>query len=179
MSKSTESLADKLKRLSNYDVALCYQCGKCSAGCPMSAEMPLKTHQIMRLSQKGDIQRLSEDPSIWLCLTCEICTTRCPQKAGPSKIIDALRELALIDNPSAAPKRLGAFHKAFLNQIKSNGRLYEVGLVVEYKLRSGALMDDVFEAPGMLAKGKLSLTPTKIKGIEEIKRIFEKCEEHK
>ena len=73
------------------------------------------------------------------------------------------------------PRTVGAFHKAFLAQIRSNGRLHEMGLVVEYKLRTGALMKDVTNAPGMFARGKLNLRADRIDGVDEIKRIFEQC----
>ena len=73
------------------------------------------------------------------------------------------------------PRAIGAFHKSFLEQIRANGRLHEVGLVVGYKLRSGALMNDVTNAPGLLSRGKLGILPDRIKGVAEVKRIFDKC----
>ncbi len=54
------------------------------------------------------------------------------------------------------PRTISAFHKAFLDQIRTNGRLHEVGLVMEYKLRSGDLMKDVTNAPALFTRGKLS-----------------------
>jgi hypothetical protein len=74
------------------------------------------------------------------------------------------------------PRNIKAFHRAFLDQIRSNGRLHEVGLVMEYKLRSGDLIKDVANAPSLLTRGKLSLRADRIKGVAEVRRIFEKCE---
>jgi hypothetical protein len=76
---------------------------------------------------------------------------------------------------AAMPRSINAFHKSFLEQIRANGRLHEVGLVVSYKLRSGALMNDVANTPGLLSRGKMGLLPDKIKGTAEVKRIFAKC----
>ena len=44
-----------------------------------------------------------------------------------------------------------------------------------YKLRSGALMNDVTNTPGLFSRGKLGIMPDKIKGVAEVKRIFDKC----
>ncbi|MDR3604234.1 MAG: 4Fe-4S dicluster domain-containing protein, partial [Syntrophaceae bacterium] len=35
----------------------CYQCGKCSAGCPVAPEMDLLPHQLVRLAVLGDVDR--------------------------------------------------------------------------------------------------------------------------
>ena len=153
----------------------CYQCGKCSAGCPMGTEMTLKPHDVMRLVASGRTSRVAADESIWLCLTCETCSARCPNDCDPAGVIDTVRQLSLEAGLSDAPRRIAAFHRAFLTQIESNGRLHEMGLVMEYKLRTGDLMKDVTNAPGMVSRGKLSLRPDRIRGVDEMKRIFAKC----
>jgi heterodisulfide reductase subunit C len=170
------SLAAQLKKATGLNVAACYQCGKCSAGCPMADEMPLRPHQMLRLAQLDQREKLLADESLWLCLTCETCTARCPNEVDPARLIDGMREMVFQKDPSQAPLRIRAFHKAFLNQIKSHGRVFEFGLVFEYKLRSGALFDDVLNAPGMYLRGKLSLMPTNIEGKDEVRKIFEACE---
>jgi heterodisulfide reductase subunit C len=141
----------------------------------MAAEMELKTHEIIRLLQLDCRERLLTTESIWLCLTCETCTTRCPNEFDPAIVIDALREIALKERRDCVPRRIAAFHSAFLDQIRAHGRVFEFGLVASYKLRSGALFADVAAVPGMLARGKLALTPKRIEGIKEVRRIFRKC----
>ena len=154
----------------------CYQCGKCSAGCPMGSEMPLPPHGIMRMVMTDRRERVFGDDSIWLCLTCETCSARCPNACDPARVIDALRELAVAEGAEHAPRAIRAFHQAFLDQIKMGGRLYEAGLVMDYKLRSGALLQDVAAAPGMLRRGKLPLAPPRIKGSADVRRIIAACE---
>lgn len=160
------------------DVAKCYQCAKCSAGCPMAEELPLRPHQMMRLVQLDERERLFASDAMWLCLTCETCTTRCPNGCDPARVIDALRELVLTHDPDHAPRPIRAFHHAFLKQIRKHGRVFEFGLVASYKLRSGALFADVGAAPGMFARGKLALTPRTIKGVADVRRIFDACAPH-
>ena len=170
------SVLDEVRRISGLDPACCYQCGKCSAGCPMAEEMDLRTHQLVRLVQLDRRERLLRSESIWLCLGCETCTTRCPNGFDPAAVIDALREVVLHAEPGAVPKRIGAFHSAFLDQIRSHGRLFEFVLVMGFKLRSGALFDDVTTAPALLRRGKLKFVPQRIEGIDEVRRIFDACQ---
>jgi heterodisulfide reductase subunit C2 len=172
---SGDSISKQIQDATGLDPAKCYQCGKCTAGCPMASEMNIKTHEIIRLLQLDVRERLLASESIWMCLTCETCTTRCPNEFDPAAAIDALREIAIKESRHKVPRRIAAFHTAFLDQIRTHGRLFEFGLVASYKLRSGALFADVDSVPGMLARGKLSLSPKRIQGIQEIRKIFDKC----
>ena len=171
---ATESLARTIRRVTGLNPACCYQCGKCSAGCPM-AEESLRPHDVMRMVNQGEVDRLLEGPAIWLCLTCETCTSRCPNGCDPARVMDALRELAIQRDPTTAPKPIRAFHRAFLNQIKASGRIHEFGLVAAFKMTGGPLFQDVASAPGMVARGKLPLVPHRIAGVADVRRIFERC----
>jgi heterodisulfide reductase subunit C2 len=171
-----KTLADEVRERTGANPARCYQCGKCSAGCPMAEECKLRPHDVMRLVNQNRKDKLMENESIWLCLTCETCAARCPNNCDPARVVDTLREMALVEGSSAAPKAISAFHDAFLGQIKSGGRLFEFGLIADYKLKSGKLFNDVLSAPGMLTRGKLSFLPHKIKGVDDVRRIFEACE---
>ena len=177
--KSAPSLAQEIEALTGIDPARCYQCGKCTAGCPMAEEMTLGPQQMIRLMQLDRRARLLGDESMWLCLTCETCTTRCPNEVDPARLIDGAREIALRNDRTAAPRRIRAFHQAFLDQIRRHGRIFELELVSFYKLRSGALFDDVTAAPGMFARGKLALVPRTIADVESVRRIFDACAEEK
>jgi heterodisulfide reductase subunit C2 len=165
------SIAREIRRLTGTNPAACYQCGKCSAGCPMAAETDLRPHDVMRLVAADREERLASAEALWLCLTCEACTSRCPNGCDPARVIDALRER----HGESAPRRIAAFHRSFLDQIRLWGRSYEVGLVMAYKLRTGAFLQDAAAAPGMLAKGKLPLVPHAIAGAAEVRAIFARC----
>ncbi len=161
----------------------CYQCGKCTAGCPLAAEMDYAPSQIMRMLQLG-LPELEQEVlgalSIWLCLTCETCAARCPKEVDVAGIMEFLRQEALrrgTVNPKA--KDILAFHEAFLDSIRKNGRLHEVGLISGYKLKTFHLFQDVLVAPKLLARGKLHALPHKIEGQDAVARIFDRCQEPK
>jgi heterodisulfide reductase subunit C2 len=169
------TLAETLHHLTGLVAARCYQCGKCSAGCPMAAETTLRPHDVMRLVNLDRADRLMADPSIWLCLTCETCTTRCPNGCDPARVMDALRKLGMESAPELIPRPVKAFHAAFLEQIQASGRMFELGLVLRYKLKTGALMQDAASTPALLARGKLKVMPPRIDGVADVRRIFAAC----
>jgi heterodisulfide reductase subunit C len=170
------SLRAEIRERTGIDVAKCYQCGKCSAGCPMADETTWRPHDIMRLVQRNKREQALASDGLWMCLTCETCTARCPNSVDPARVIDALREIALLENPDVAPRAIRAFHQSFLDQIKLNGRMFEVGLVMEYKARSGKLLQDVLTAPGLMTRGKFHVKPNRIKNVDEVRRIFKNVE---
>lgn len=171
---ASKSFLTEIRNESGINAARCYQCGKCSAGCPMAVESELRPHDILRMIQSDMRKEVLENESIWLCLTCETCTARCPNDCDPARVIDSLRELS-IGEGIRPPRHIAAFHKSFLQEIRRFGRIFEFEMIAAYKMRSGALFSDVFAAPGMFGRGKLALTPTKISGVNEIRRIFDAC----
>jgi len=143
----------------------------------MATEMSLLPHEMLRLVQLDRRERLFGDGSMWLCLTCETCTARCPNQVDTARVIDALREIALREDAPGISSRLRTFHQTFLDQVRSYGRVFELGLMLSYKLRTGALFDDMSLGPAAMARGKLKLLPTRIRGADEVARIFAACEE--
>ena len=176
--KATASLADGILESTGVPVYKCYQCGKCSAGCPLAADMDYPPSLIMRMLQTGSPEldeKVLRSYTIWVCLTCEMCYARCPMEIDIPVMMDHLRHESLrlgMTNPKA--KDIIRFHRSFLDSIKYTGRLYEVGLVVDYKARSMHLLQDVNLAPKMYFKGKLNLIPETIKGLPLMRRIFQR-----
>ena len=145
------SLPAEIRHRTGINVATCYQCGKCSAGCPMAAECDLRPHNVMRLAMTGRRADLMADESIWLCLTCETCSARCPNGCDPARVIDAVREIAAESGVSPQQRNIRAFHKSFLEQVRLSGRLFEAGFMVTYKMRSGTLFQDAGDEAGVIA----------------------------
>ena len=88
----------KVMEISGQDLLSCYQCGKCSAGCPMSFAMDLLPNQIIRLAQLGMEEEIYKSKTIWLCASCITCGVRCPRGVDLSRVIEALRLLTLRKN---------------------------------------------------------------------------------
>jgi heterodisulfide reductase subunit C len=172
----TNYLRDVVFKATGQHVSRCYQCGKCSAGCPLITEMDYSPHQVLRLLQFGlaDWDKLAlSSKAIWLCLTCETCHTRCPQEVDLPRIMDFLRQESRRQNMvNRAARKIVAFHRTFLDSVKYTGRLFEIGLIAGYKIRSFNLFQDITLAPAMFWKGKLKLFPHRIKNRPLLSRIF-------
>jgi heterodisulfide reductase subunit C2 len=171
-------LSGEVQEATGISTLECYQCGKCSAGCPLSSEMDYPPSYLMRLLQTGDPdleEKVLRSFTIWVCLTCEICYVRCPMSIDIPKIMDFLRAKSLKEkkaNPKA--RDIIAFHKAFLKSIEKTGRLFELGVVGQYKAATLNITQDMALAPKAFAKGKLHLFPELIKDRKNISSIFSK-----
>jgi len=174
-----KTLADKILERTGVDVRECYQCGKCTAGCPMVQFMDLTPSQVMRLAQIGDedaVDTLLASQTLWSCVGCLTCTQRCPKELDPAAVMDALREMAFEEGRvPAEQQKVLRFHQAFLNTVRYAGRMSEVPLTALYKTLSRDFFSDVTLAPAMLLRGKLPLIPKVISGRGEVGTIFRKC----
>lgn len=169
-SESDPGLRAEIERLSGQKLAACYQCGNCTAGCPVNPFYDLPAHRIIRLAQEGRAEVLSCS-SIWLCAGCNTCTTRCPNNIDVARVLDVLRQLAA-RNGVVAEGRIRRFSQAFLDAVRRGGRIFEPEVLVRYSLATGRLLTDVDLVPPMLAAGKLSLVPHGMVGRAEVARIF-------
>jgi len=88
----------KVAEISGQDLKPCYQCGKCSAGCPMSFAMDLLPNQIIRLVQLGLEEDIANSKTIWFCASCLTCTARCPKGVDICRVMEALRVITLRKN---------------------------------------------------------------------------------
>jgi heterodisulfide reductase subunit C len=169
-------LAEEIREHTGVIASHCYQCGKCSAGCPLSEEMEYPPSYVMRMLQTGDPvleDKILRSFTIWVCLTCEMCYSRCPMSIDIPKMMDFLREKSLKEGKTnKRARQIIAFHKSFLNSIRTTGRLYEIGLLVDYKVRTLKLMQDMVLAPKMFVRGKLHILPELIKGRAGVSSIF-------
>ena len=87
-----QSLAEK------YGLLACIQCGKCSAGCPVSLKGPLNIRKIVgKVAVDSDLGPIYQQPELWDCTTCSVCTLRCPRGLEPHQLIVSLRS-ALVDS---------------------------------------------------------------------------------
>ena len=155
----------------------CYQCGNCTAGCPYTFVYDIPVHQIMRLLQAGQKKTLLSCRSIWLCATCQSCTTRCPNQIEVAQVMDTLRHISRREGYADGEFAVRAFTDSFLESVEKNGRAFEMGLMLRYALKTGRFWTGADLAPKLAPKGKLSMKPHTVKNPEAIARIFKRFRE--
>ena len=175
-----EPVIPELESLSRTRLAECYQCGKCTAGCPTAGQMDIPPTRMIRLLQLGDSETALHASSIWQCVSCQTCTTRCPKSVDCAAVMDALRQLAFErGTASPAERRTVLFQQAFLDNIRRHGRLNEIELIAAFKgavfLRDRSLpflFRDARLAPQLQKRRKLHLVGESVKDRGVVARIF-------
>lgn len=88
-------LARRVEEVSGQNLFACYQCGNCTAGCPVSFAMDLGPHQVIRYTLLGLESEVLESNTFWICASCLQCTSRCPKGLDIARIMEALRVILL------------------------------------------------------------------------------------
>ena len=155
------------------DLFACYQCGKCSNGCPVTFAMDYLPHQLIRMLQLGLTEEVLQSKTIWVCASCETCYTRCPNEIEVSKLMDDLKQEVLTRGMKPSQETVARFHEVFLNNIKKFGRINETALMGLYQMKSSwsdlkkstidfaGLFKNMGLGLNMLKRGRLSLFPRK------------------
>jgi len=75
------------------DAPLCYQCGSCTATCPLAEGGKLNVRKLVRLGGFVDGPKGSgpELPGLWSCTTCAQCNVGCPRGVDVVEVIRYLR----------------------------------------------------------------------------------------
>ena len=144
------SFLSEIIAASGVNLQACYQCQKCSAGCPVVDAMDLLPNQVLRHIQYGHRERVLGSKTIWICASCYTCSVRCPNDIDIAKIMDTLRHLAIRSGSKPGEKDIPLFHSLFLEEIKSKGRIHELSLILQIQIedkrfpqRCGAGVEDV------------------------------------
>ena len=160
MSISAE-LAQRIQDELGENVYLCYQCVKCTSGCPVGQFFDWQPNQIMRALQLGQEDIALEAQTPWLCAACQTCSTRCPQGIDIAAIMEFLTREALERGIEPPVPEVARFNKAFMREVRLWGRAYEPGMMVEMMVQDpGSAFDDLPLYVKMLQKRKVGFLPS-------------------
>ncbi|MFC1737541.1 4Fe-4S dicluster domain-containing protein [Planctomycetota bacterium] len=177
--KTAEGIIRKVQQLSGVDLSVCFQCKKCTSGCPVAKLSNSPPSEIIRRLHLDVGDEILESDIIWMCVSCETCSARCPMGIDIAAVMDALRALAL---EKKAPKQKGnvpLFNRAFLKTVQLFGRSYDIAMIAAYKIGTLKFLADTEKFPKMLKKRKIALLPPMGADRKTVRRIFKKTKKDK
>ena len=158
---------------------MCIQCGTCGGSCPSGSDMDHTPRGIFALIRADMRDEVLKSNTPWYCVSCYFCTVRCPQEVHITDVMYTLKNMAieagLFEDNTAAD-----LAKTFVGQVEQFGRSFEFGLATRHNLKHRPLQMAKMAAGlgfGMLSKGRMDLTPTRIQGLDQLGRILRRAKE--
>lgn len=174
------SFLEEVEARSGQKVQECYQCSKCSGGCPFSRIMEYAPNSILEMIVYGMKDQLLSSRAIQMCIQCGMCGAQCPAGFELYEVMNVLRAMAKEEGYATKEKKVPKMNEIFLGEVKNNGRMHEVNLIVKNMLSQGQLVKDAVTlmpiGPAMLLKGIMGVgdvLPHKIQGQAAVAKIFE------
>jgi heterodisulfide reductase subunit C len=163
------------------NLVMCIQCGTCGGSCPSGADMEHTPRALFAMIAANMREKVLKSNTPWYCVSCYYCTVRCPQEIHITDIMYTLKRISIREGnyrQSSASDAPG-FSQTFIDYVDNYGRSFELGLATRYHLAHHPL-DMMKMAPmglGMLRKGRMDLTPKKIKNLNQLKAILNKAKQ--
>ncbi len=157
---------------------MCIQCGTCGGSCPSAAAMDHTPRSLFAMLRAGMREEALKSNTFWVCVSCYHCVVRCPQNVQITDVMYALKSMAIeahLCQDSTAPD----FSQTFIGMVENYGRSFEMGLASIHYLKHFALRLPGMApmAIGMLSRKRMSLAPTRIKKLEQLKAILKRAKE--
>ncbi|MDD5039231.1 MAG: 4Fe-4S dicluster domain-containing protein [Dehalococcoidales bacterium] len=172
-------LRKEVEEVSGQNISTCFQCGKCTNGCPITFAMDISPHKLVHLIQYGQVEEVLHSDTIWVCASCQTCTTRCPNGIDIAHLMDRLRQLSQRQGIRASQYSVPIFHKAFLSSIRRHGRVHETEMALTYSIEDAGWFG-FLKLTGlgfaMFLKGKAKLRPSRIRALNNVRNLFKKAE---
>lgn len=93
--RSDPNLLQDLKKFGGVSIQACFNCGNCTAICPLSSDSESFPRKMIRYAQLGLRDKLLSSKELWMCYACGECTESCPRQAMPSDFMSAARRYAI------------------------------------------------------------------------------------
>lgn len=156
----------------------CMQCGSCGGSCPSGADMQHTPRTLFAMINADRRDEVLTTNTMWCCVSCYFCTTRCPQKIPITEVMYTLKRLAIRDG-MAKDTDAPALAKTFTDMVEKYGRSFELGLATRYYLlnKPFAMLKMVPMGLSMFTRGRMALMPSKIKRLDQLQAIIKKAQE--
>jgi len=156
----------------------CLQCGSCGGSCPSGPDMQHTTRTLFALINANKREEVLRSNTMWYCVSCYLCTTRCPQKIPITEIMYGLKRMAIAEG-MASESDAPALARTFTDMVERFGRSYEIGIATLYHglTRPLAAMKMGKMGLAMFTRGRMNILPTKIKNVAQLQAIIKRARE--
>jgi heterodisulfide reductase subunit C len=89
------NLLSEIKKVGAFDISACFNCGNCTAICPLSKAGEEFPRKMIRYATVGLEDKLLSSAELWSCDYCGKCTKTCPRDADPGAFMMAARRYAI------------------------------------------------------------------------------------
>lgn len=155
----------------NAAIDACMQCGTCSGGCTNADLMDILPRSLVLMVQRGEWEKVLQSNSLWLCTSCQICTSRCPRGVRPADVIEAVKAIAISEGINNDSTR---FNQIFVELIEKRGILFEPELMHKYGGMS-AILQQAKLGMKLAIRGKLSPLPAKVSDPQKFSQALSKA----
>jgi heterodisulfide reductase subunit C len=171
-------LVDMEKTAAGKRILDCIQCGICAGSCHARFAMDYSPMQIIKMVQLGLKEDVLSSSTIWICASCYTCTSRCPRGIDIPLIMSSLKNMAIENKVPAKIPTKPKFHKAFTEIVGKYGRMHEPQLQVKLMKKTNPkdVMKNMRFGLKMYRKGKVKITPSRVKHTKDIEAIFKSAQ---
>ena len=136
------NLMEEIKEYGAIHPEACFNCGNCTALCPLSTNEHPFPRRTSRLIQMGLRDHLLSSTDPWMCYFCGDCSVTCPRGAEPAETMMATRRwlIAQYDHTGRA-KKLYTSEKVVMWAIARTALLPLVLLLAYHLLTGGQYID--------------------------------------
>jgi quinone-modifying oxidoreductase subunit QmoC len=155
----------------------CIQCGVCSGSCTTVEWWEYPPRKIIAMIRAGKKEEVLSSSSAFNCVTCYLCTVRCPRGIKPAQLMHAVESIA--EREGYRPKTTTLKLFKCLRDSMKQGRVWEFGLAVKFYLSTNIFygLSNVPLAASLISRGLLPIfPPRKVKGGREVAVIMSKVQ---
>ena len=177
LAQQSTAEAEEMEGRYGDQVALCYQCKRCTAGCPVADAMDIRPHQVVRLVQLGGVERLLSSQAIWTCVGCYLCAARCPQGVPVTEMIYALKGMAIKRGIPSRGATVPTFISAFARTVERSGRIRELPMIARFYLGTDPMEALRHREMGLklFRQGRLPLFGERDSGSKAVKAMLQRA----
>jgi heterodisulfide reductase subunit C len=159
-------------------IDMCIQCGTCGGSCPSAQDMDHTPRALFAMIRAGMRDDVLSSNTPWVCVSCYNCVVRCPQNVKITEIMYALKSMAIREKRYKDAKAPD-FSMTFVDMVDQYGRSYEFGLATRHYLKHFPMRLPGMSSMGlgMLSRKRMTMSPRKIQGLDQMQAILAKARE--